>query len=116
MTVLITQEQRKKLLANGATFDTDENYDSYPVVKLFTPGASSSWLLVHIEPDHLDIAFGLCDLGLGYPETGSVYLSKIAMVCGRLGLRVEWDLHFSARKPLSAYARDAQQAGMIVTG
>ena len=37
-----------------------------------------------------------------------MYLSGIAMVRGRLGLRVERDLHFTARKPLSAYARDAQ--------
>ena len=116
MTVLITPEQRVQLLANGATFDADENYDPFPVLKLFTSDAGCTWLLTHIEPDCPDIAYGLCDLGLGYPETGSVYLSEIAMVGGRLGLRVEQDLHFKARKPLSAYARDAQQAGMIVTG
>ena len=116
MTVLITQEQRENLLANGAAFNTNENYDPYLVVKLFTPDAACTWLLVHIKPDCPDIAFGLCDLGLGIAETGSVYLSEIAMVRGRLGLRVEQDLHFTARKPLSAYARDAHQAGMIVTG
>ncbi len=116
MTMLITQEQREKLLVNGATFDTDENYDPFPVVKLFTPDGACTWLLTHIEPECLDVAFGLCDLGLGHPETGSVYLSGIAMVRGRLGLRVERDRHFTARKPLSAYVRDAHQAGMIVTG
>ena len=88
MTVLITQEQREKLLANSAAFNTNENYDPYPVVKLFTPDAACTWLLVHINPDCPDIAFGLCDLGLGIAETGSVYLSEIAMVRGRLGLRV----------------------------
>lgn len=116
MTVLITQEQREKLLANGATFDADANYDPHPVLKLFTPDAACTWLLTHIEPDCPNVAWGLCDLGLGHPETGSVYLNEIAMVRGRLGLRVEQDLHFTARKPLSAYARDARQAGMIVTG
>ncbi len=116
MTVLITQEQRAQLLANGTTFDTDENYDPHPVVKLFTPDAGCTWLLTHIEPDCPDVAFGLCELGLGYPEKGSVYLSEIAIVRGRLGLRVERDLHFTAKKPLSAYARDAHRAGMIVTG
>ena len=116
MTVLITPEQRAQLLANGAQHNTDEDYDPVPVVKLFTPDAACTWLIVHINPDYPEVAWGLCDLGLGHPETGPVYLSGIAMVRGRLGLRVERDLHFMARKPLSAYARDAQQAGMIVTG
>lgn len=58
----------------------------------------------------------MSDLGLGYPETGFLYLNAVAIVRGGLGLRVERDLHFKARKPLSAYTRDAQQAGMIVTG
>jgi len=116
MTMLITQEQRAQLLANSATFDTDENYDPCPIVKLFTPDAGCTWLLVHIEPECPNIAWGLCDLGLGYPETGSVYLSEIAIVRGRLGLRVERDLNFTAKQPLSAYARDAHRTGMIVTG
>lgn len=44
------------------------------------------------------------------------YLSGGVIVRGRLGLRIERDLHFRARKPLSAYACDAHRAGMIVTG
>ena len=82
----------------------------------FTPDAAYTWLIAHINPDCPEVAWGLCDVGLSHPGTGPVYLSGIAMVRGRLGLRVERDLHFTARKPLSAYARDAQQAGMIVTG
>ena len=60
MTPLITEEQRALLLANGATFDTGEDYDPFPVVKLFTPDAGAVWLLTHIEADCTDIAFGLC--------------------------------------------------------
>ena len=116
MTVLITPEQRAQLLANGAQHSMNEDYDPVPVVKLFTPDAAYTWLIAHINPVCPEIAWGLCDVGLGHPGTGPVYLSGIAMVRGRLGLRVERDLHFTARKPLSAYARDAQQAGMIVTG
>lgn len=116
MTVLITPEQRAQLLANGAALKTDANYDPRPVLKLFTPDAAYSWLLTHIEPEYPQVAWGLSDLGLGYPETGFLYLGSVVIVRGRLGLRVERDLHFKARKPLSAYARDAQQAGMIVTG
>ena len=47
-----------------------------------------------IDPDDQDIAFGLCDLGMGYPELGSVSLSGLQAVRGRLGLPVERDLHF----------------------
>ena len=46
---------------------------------------------------------------------GSVRLSEIEAIRGGLGLPVERDLHFTAKKPLSAYARDAHQAGQIVT-
>lgn len=116
MTVLITPEQRAQLLANSARFDGNEDFDPFPVLKLFTPDAGCTWLLASIEPDRPEIAWGLFDLGLGCPEMGSVHLCEIAMVRGRLGLRVERDLHFTARKPISAYARDARLAGMIVAG
>ncbi len=115
MTALITPEQRAQLLANGATYKADENYDPYPVVKLFTPDAACTWLLTYAEPECPTVAWGLSDLGLGYPETDFLYLGAVVIVRGRLGLRVERDVHFRARKPLSAYARDAQRAGMIVT-
>ncbi len=36
-------------------------------------------------------AFGLCDLGMGFPELGSVYLSEL-ISCG-----AELDLHFTPR-------------------
>ncbi len=116
MTALITPEQHAQLLANGAAYGTDKNFDPPPVVKLFTPDAAYTWLLAHIEPECPGVGWGLSDLGLGYPETGFLYLSGGVIVRGRLCLRIERDLHFRARKPLSAYACDAHRAGMIVTG
>jgi hypothetical protein len=77
MSHLITDAQRAQLLANGAAFDSDEAYDPFPVVKLFTPDAGATWLLTHIDPDDPGLAFGLCDLGVGCPEPGSVSLSGI---------------------------------------
>jgi hypothetical protein len=67
-----------------------------------------------MDPDDHDHVFGLCDLGLGYPELGWVSLAELATVRGRLGLSVERDLHFAPQKRLSAYARDARLAGRIV--
>ena len=69
--------------------DREPEPDFLPVVKLFTPDAGCTWLLTEIDPDDPDIAFGLCDLGIGYPELGSVSLSELASVRGRLGLAVE---------------------------
>ena len=114
---LLTDELRAQLLANGrqqaAVRGTDAEIDFFPVVKLFTPDAGATWLITEIDPDEPDLAFGLCDLGLGFPELGSVSLSELASVRGRLGLPVERDLHFVAKKPLSAYAEEAYRSGHI---
>ena len=115
MTVIITAEQRVQMLANGARSAAGEDIDPFPIVKLFTPDAGATWLLTELDPDDPDIAFGLCDLGLGFPELGSVSLSEIASVRGRLGLPVERELHFKADRPLSRYADDARRAGGVRT-
>lgn len=115
MTNLITDVQCAQLLANGRQSLTDEGFDPPPVVKLFTPDAGATWLLTEIDPDDEDHAFGLCDLGLGFPELGYVSLAELTSVQGRLGLPVELDMHFTASKPISTYAREARLAGRIVT-
>jgi hypothetical protein len=114
MTKLITDEQRVQLLANGRQSLEQENFDPAPVVKLFTPDGGATWLLTEIDPDDFDHAFGLCDLGLGFPELGWVSLAEIATLRGRFGLPVERDLHFKPQKRLSAYAREARLARRIV--
>ncbi len=114
MTKLITDELRAKLLANGRQSLTDEGFDPPPVVKLFTPDAGATWLLTDIDPRDGDLAFGLCDLGRGFPELGNVSLTELATVRGGLGLPVERDLHFSATKPISEFAREAHLGGRIV--
>ena len=85
MTALITDDQRTALLANGRQSLDNDDFDPPPVVKLFTLDAHSTWLLTEIDPDDPDRAFGLCDLGLGFPELGYVSLSELQSVRGRLG-------------------------------
>ena len=111
---LITPEIRAELLANGEKAAQCTEHDPYPVVKLFTPDAGATWLLTELDPANPDIAFGLCDLGLGTPELGSVSLTELASIRGKLGLSVERDLHFKADRPLSRYAGDARSAEIIV--
>lgn len=114
---LLTEAQRAKLLDNGrrqATVKgTDAEIDFQPVVKLFNPVGSGTWLLTELEPERPDIAWGLCDLGMGCPEFGTVSLSELASVRLRCGLGIERDLHFKANQPISAYIAEATQLGFI---
>tara|TARA_R110002049_G_scaffold67291_6_gene174790 strand:- start:490 stop:849 length:360 start_codon:yes stop_codon:yes gene_type:complete len=116
---LLTSEQRRAMLANGTAnaariADDGNTVDHEPVVKLLCPWGSGTWLLSELDPEEPDTAFGLCDLGVGCPELGSVSLAELASVRGPGGLGIERDRHFTAKKPLSAYATEARQAGGIV--
>lgn len=102
---LITAAQRAKLIENGKIAEQDPGFDPQPVVKLFNPAGAATWLLAWVEPQDEDIAFGLCDLGMGFPELGSVRLSELAEFRGRFGLGIERDQHWTATHPLSAYAK-----------
>lgn len=112
---LIPPNQRTALLANGRRSTAGEDIDPHPVVKLFTPDANATWLLTELDPGEPDRAFGLCDLGLGFPELGYVALSELRALRGQLGLPVERDEHFIADRPLSAYADVARERGLITT-
>lgn len=105
---LIPESLRAELLANGERQAAGKNHDPLPVVKLFTPDASATWLLTELDPADPDLAFGLCDLGLGCPELGSVRISELESVRGPLGLPIERDRYFTADRTLAAYAADAQ--------
>lgn len=103
-----TQTIRQKLLANGARSAAGEVIDPIPVVKLFTPDANAIWLLTEIDPINPDIAFGLCDLGLGCAELGSVSLNEIRNLRGPMGLSVERDKIYSESRTLSVIAKTAK--------
>jgi len=113
----LTQEQFESLLANGrmarAFQEKNQHFDPLPVVKLFTPDAGATWLLTEIDPDAPDLAFGLCDLGMGFPELGLVSLTALGDVRGLMNLPIQHDPHFQATQPLSAYARESRMAKRI---
>lgn len=111
---LLTQGQHEQLLANGRPSLATIDHDPFPVVKLFLPDGAATWLLTELDPEEEDIAFGLCDLGMGFPELGCVSLSELASLRGRLGLPVERDRHWQATAPLSSYLDAAYAAGYIV--
>ena len=115
---LFTKTQTEQLIANCQAQITrmdnaEPDIDFKPVVKIFTPDAQCTWLLTELGLD--DIAFGLCDLGLGSPELGYVSMAELRALRGPLGLPLERDMHFVANKPISAYADEARTHGRIVT-
>jgi hypothetical protein len=117
---LLTLAQRHQLLQNGraqrAAIDRqDRALDFEPVVKLFTPDANATWLLTELNPDQPDLAFALCDLGLGEPELGYVSLAELAELRGPLGLPIERDLYFARTRTIAAYAEQAREHRRIVT-
>lgn len=111
---LITKEEQLLMIDNGLQTKKDCIGNHWPVVKLFTPDAHCTWLLSELDPEELDIAFGLCDLGLGFPEIGYVRLSEVTSIRGQLGLAVERDQHFKAKKSLLEYSKEAHEAGKII--
>lgn len=109
---LITDEQRKQMLANGVTRARDETIDPYPVVKLHALDAGAAWLLVSLDADG-DHAYGLSDAGTGFPELGTVSMSALEGVRGPRGMRIVADPHFKPSQSLSAYASAAIRDGSI---
>ena len=108
---LLTEEQRTKLLANGARRGAYHN----PVVKWFNTGGSGTWLVSELDPEYPDeCAFGLADLGFGTPESGSIGLLELTEYRGPFGLGIERDIHFAAHYAISIYAEAARAAGHIV--
>ncbi len=115
---LLTDDIREKLLRNGRLrehYQRDDmaEPDFLPVVKLFTPASDCVWLLTELDPQEPDIAFGLCDLGMGYPELGTVSIRELESVRGGLRLPIERDENFIATKTISGYADEARERGAI---
>ena len=108
---LLTKQVEKDLKKNMALPEMDRR----PVVKYFHPVGSATWLISEIDDDG-DLLFGLCDLGMGFPELGYVALSELRAVKGPLGLGIERDRLWEADRTLKEYADAAKALGHIETG
>jgi hypothetical protein len=114
---MILESQREEMIANYRrgliARDADSEHDPKPVLKIFNPCGAATWLLTEIDEDEPDRAFGLCDLGMGYPELGWVSFEEMASISLPFGMYLERDIHFNAKKPLSEYAAEARRLGRI---
>lgn len=109
--VLITKQQRERLLRNGRSHG---NGTHPPVVKLFTPDAQCTWLLTELDPGDPRRAFGLADLGMGFPEIGLIWMPDVEKLRGNLGLAVERDSLFQSNgRSLTDWWRRARELGHI---
>ncbi|RAZ88845.1 DUF2958 domain-containing protein [Mesorhizobium hawassense] len=104
--ILLTDELRERLLANGR----ERNADHAPVVKFFNPLGEGTWLANELDADG-DAMFGLADLG--YLELGSFSLLDMTSVRLPFGMGIERDILFATDLPISVWAEAAQRAGSI---
>jgi hypothetical protein len=114
MNPFITDGERTQLLANGQTRSAALDFDPLPVVKLFTPDAHATWLLAALDPADGDTAWGLCDVGIGMPELGTVRLSDLLAIVGPLNQPILRDRYFQPTRTLSEYMRLARLNGSIL--
>ncbi|HEY5529993.1 MAG TPA: DUF2958 domain-containing protein [Thermoleophilia bacterium] len=78
-----------------------------PMVRahFFDPTGPANWYITEGSPEGDDfVMFGLCDMGLGFPELGYASMNELQSVKTRLGLGVERDLYWTP-KPLSEIKR-----------
>ena len=110
--ILLTDDQRERLLANGL----ERGADHVPVVKFFNPLGEGVWLATELDADG-DTPFGLADLG--YPELGSFSLAELASITLPFGMGIERTLMFrngvsDMRDMVEGDIRFSQQFGMVV--
>ena len=106
---LLTKAIERELRANSAK--RPKASEVQPVLKLFNPMGAATWLFTELDDD--GILYGLCDLGMGFPELGYASLEEIQAVRLPFGLKIERDLHFTPNKTLQEYADDARAKSRI---
>lgn len=77
------------------------------------PDGGATWLIASVFPEEPELAFDLCDLGLGFPELGYVSLAELAGLRGQLGLAVERERYCTLNRSLQEYADQADQLRRI---
>lgn len=111
MSRLIPSELKQQMIQNARDVLKGRGDDHPPVIKLFSISGSATWLLSELNPFETDIAYGLCDLGMGKPELGYVSLSELESIQHPslpIPLIVR-DEHFEADYLMSVYAEAARQ-------
>ena len=88
--------------------------DFVPVVKLFCLWRPATWLLTEITHPDRDVAYGLCDLGVGLPEVSRVRLSSLKTLRSSQGAGIEQDRYFRPIMTLAGYAEKSRRHGRTI--
>ncbi len=81
---------------------TETMIDPFVVVKFFAPIGAPTWYAM--EFDGNDTFYGLCDLGLGFPELGYFSLHELTHAVLPLGLKIERDRAFTPQRLSNVFA------------
>ena len=109
---LFTEQQYQKLIENGKPENRDK--DHAPIAHLTFPGTACEWLVSELDPEDVHIAFGLCDLGQGFPELGYIDLDELQRIkIGIFGFTVFNNPLFVPKYKMSVYAEAARNASQI---
>jgi hypothetical protein len=95
-------ERHKQAVADGEAKSADRPIEM-PLVKLFRPGGRYRCLISRLNPDDMNMAYGLTDTGTGLPEMGPVRLDVIASWCTAIGPAIERDELFKPKRSLFLY-------------
>ena len=111
-----TPDEIRQLEENGRRSAAGEHVDPVPPALLVQRDGRGRWLLTEIDPEHPDLAYGLCDAGIGLPECGTVSLSDLWAAPGAARMRPEREESYQAAAalPLSRLERMASEAGQII--
>lgn len=112
---LFTKDELDAMADNGRRALDGEEIDPVPQVLLGLPDGKQRWLLTEIYPYDPDIAYGLCDLGIGMPELGEVRISELEAMTGAARMTVErMTYRPTPDMPISRLTHLAGEAGKIV--
>jgi Protein of unknown function (DUF2958) len=90
---LFTKEIERKLSDKNLTGQNAQ----VPICKFFNPTGHGTWLIFARDHDDNDILWGCADIGMQCVEYGTIYLPELLAFRGRLGLKIERDLHFTPK-------------------
>lgn len=102
-----------RLQDNSRKVRTQPDFDPQPLLKLFAPWSTATWLICQIDANDATQARGIADLGVGQPEFGAIPLRELASVSGPNGQKIEVDRYWDPQFPISMYIELAQKAGRI---
>lgn len=109
---LLSRTACRMLLANARMSARYPAFDPYPLVRLFNPLESGTWLVSELYPDG-DTLFGLADLGFGCPELGCFSLREVSSIHLPFGMGIERDRAFRTRTRMSRWTEAARLLSSI---